>query len=126
MIVNIITDEDLKEHIKSNSEMDRIIVVDFQKSHCKPCRKVAPLLKDLCAQYEGDDVSFCKVDADAGSEDGKQALACLKENGIRTVPTFHIYVGSTRIDSIQGAYIEQLQEIIDRERSVITKRQGDD
>jgi len=84
-----------------------ICVVDFQKSKCKPCIKVAPLFSSLSEKYSSN-VRFYKVDADSSSE----ALGILKANGIRSVPTFQIWNKGALVDTVQGAHIDEVEEIL--------------
>lgn len=86
------------------------VIIDYQKSKCKPCLKVAPLYEELAKKYEGK-AKFFKVDADSSPE----ALSVMKANGIRSVPTFHIWRLGTRIDSIQGSHIDEVEALIEGE-----------
>ncbi len=82
-------------------------IIDFQKSQCKPCIKVAPAYEALAVKYESK-AKFYKVDADSS----KDALAVLKANGIRSVPTFHVWKNGAFVDSVQGAHVDELEEMI--------------
>ena len=75
-------------------------VIDFQKSGCKPCIKVAPAYEELSKKYEGQ-ANFYKVDADTS----KEALGLMKSMGVRSVPTFHVWAAGEKIDSVQGAHV---------------------
>ena len=75
-------------------------VIDFQKSGCKPCIKVAPAYEELAKKYEGQ-ANFYKVDADTS----KEALGLMKSMGVRSVPTFHVWAAGEKIDSVQGAHV---------------------
>lgn len=83
-LINEILNRNQLDEITSKSSTP--IIIDFQKSQCKPCIRVAPLFKDLSEKYNSN-VTFYKVDADSSAE----ALALLKELNIRSVPTFYIY-----------------------------------
>ena len=76
------------------------------------------MLKKICEDHDASEVSFCKVDAD-NSENGPIALECLREHGIKTVPTFHIYVGQKLVEIVKGAYIEELEEKIELHRALL-------
>jgi len=78
-------------------------VVDFQKSACKPCIRIAPEFIALSEKY-GSSCMFFKVDGDGS----KEALALLKANGIRSVPTFHVWVKGQRVDMVQGAHLDEV------------------
>ena len=75
-------------------------VIDFQKSGCKPCIKVAPAYEALAKKYEGQ-ANFYKVDADTS----KEALGLMKTMGVRSVPTFHVWAAGEKVDSVQGAHV---------------------
>lgn len=104
------------DSVMSKATTDRVMIVDFQKSLCKPCKKVAPQFDTLAEKYS-DSVSFYKVDADSS----KECLALMKHHGIRSVPTFHVYVGSARVDSVRGAHIDLVEDCIIREQTIIAK-----
>lgn len=105
--INSITTKEQLDAITIHSTSSTPVVIDFQKSACKPCVRIAPLYLELSTKYESS-VSFYKVDADSSVE----ALALLKQEGIRSVPTFHIWSGGRRIDVIRGAYIDEVEDII--------------
>lgn len=60
-------------------EGDKPCIVDFYADWCGPCKKVAPILKELAAQYK-DDIVIYKVDVDQEKE-----LAAAF--GIQSIPT---------------------------------------
>ena len=107
------------EHVTTTEEFEQItskststipVIIDFQKSACKPCIKVAPAFEALSKQYEGK-AKFYKVDADSS----KDALALMKTMGVRSVPTFHIWNAGERIESIQGAHLDEVECTLKRE-----------
>lgn len=83
------------------------LVIDFQKSQCKPCKRIAPEFEALAVKYSSS-IKFYKVDADSS----KDALAVLKSAGIRSVPSFHIWKDGAIKESIQGAHMDELEEIL--------------
>ena len=72
--------------------------------------KVAPLFEALAIQYQGK-ARFYKVDADSSPE----ALSVMKANGIRSVPTFHVWNKGVRIDAIQGTHLDEVELLIKAE-----------
>ncbi|MDR1781187.1 MAG: thioredoxin [Tannerella sp.] len=60
-------------------EGDKPCIVDFYADWCGPCKRVAPIMKELAAQYNGD-VLFYKIDVDNEKE-----LASVF--GITSIPT---------------------------------------
>ena len=115
-VVMPITSAEEWDNVMSKAATDRVMIVDFQKSLCKPCKKVAPDFEKLAEKY-ADSVQFFKVDADSS----KECLALMKHHGIRSVPTFYVYVGSARVDSVRGAHIELVEDCIVREQIIIDK-----
>ena len=107
-VVSIITKEQLDEIISSNTASGKPAIVDFQKSQCKPCIRIAPEFEKLAEKYE-QTVSFYKVDADSS----KEALGLLKQEGVRSVPTFQIYFAGEKVDRVQGAHLDQVEEILE-------------
>ena len=105
-IGNILTPEEF-ESITTKSSSSVPCVIDFQKSECKPCKKIAPDYEALSIKYTGK-VNFFKIDADTS----KEALALMKANGIKSVPTFHIWVAGNKIDTVQGAHLDEVEETL--------------
>lgn len=105
-IGNILTPEEF-ESITTKSTTNVPCVIDFQKSECKPCKKIAPDYEALSVKYDGK-VNFFKIDADTS----KEALALMKANGIKSVPTFHVWVGGNKVDTVQGAHLDEVEEIL--------------
>lgn len=91
--------------VDSTNSNEYPIVIDFQKSKCGPCMKIAPDLEKMADKYAGK-VDFFKVDADKS----KEALKLMKTQGIRAVPTFHIWFKGEKIDTISGARIDELDQ----------------
>ena len=83
------------------------MVIDFQKSKCAPCQKVAPKYHNLSVKYK-DKVKFYKIDADSS----KEALTMFKSNGIRSVPTFQLWLNGNRLESFTGANLDDLEDAI--------------
>ena len=105
-ISSILTPEEF-EAITTLSTSNVPCVIDFQKSECKPCKKIAPDYEALSEKYEGK-ASFFKIDADTS----KAALLLMKANGIKSVPTFHVWVAGVKVDTVQGAHLDEVEETI--------------
>ena len=91
-----------------------MIVIDFQRSNCKPCIKTAPEYKALAEKFHNKAL-FYNIDADQGSS----SLEILKSNNIRAVPTFHVWRRGKRVDSVQGAHVDELETIVMNEINII-------
>ena len=105
--IKSITNKEQLDAITINSTSNAPVVIDFQKSACKPCVRIAPQYLELSIKYESS-VNFYKVDADSSQD----ALMLLKQVGIRSVPTFQIWCGGRRIDEIRGAHIDEVEDVI--------------
>lgn len=109
VIKDILTQQEFDEVTKNNM-LDYPIVIDFQKSQCRPCKRIAPAYEALSAKYK-EKVLFYKVDADSS----KEALALMRANGVRSVPTFHIWRKGELVDTVQGARMEEVEQSIQDE-----------
>jgi thioredoxin 1 len=76
-------------------ESDKPAIIDFWAEWCAPCRAVAPIVKELAAEY-GDRVKITKMDVDANPQTpGKY--------GIRAIPSVLAFQGGQVVEQIQGA-----------------------
>ena len=118
--VDVIASQDEFDRATKGSASGVVAVVDFQKSGCKPCIRVAPAFEALARKHYGQDrVKFFKVDADAAAE----SLRILKSEGIRSVPTFQIWQHGKKVDSIQGAHVDEVEECVQGLLTVQDKQQ---
>jgi thioredoxin 1 len=74
---------------------DRPVVVDFWAEWCAPCRAIAPIIKDLAAQY-GDQVVIAKMDIEANPNTPGRL-------GIRSIPTVLAFRGGRVVEQLVGA-----------------------
>jgi thioredoxin 1 len=105
--------------VTSKTQSANVIVVDFVKSHCKPCIKVAPEFEKLAKSLYGSGAEFFKVDADTS----KESLAILKSEGIRSVPTFQVWQNGMKVDTIQGAHVDEVEECVQGLLAILAKKQ---
>jgi thioredoxin 1 len=70
-------------------------IIDFWAEWCAPCRQIAPIIKELAAEY-GDRIKIVKMDVDASP-------ATPGRYGIRAIPTILAFKGGQVVQQIQGA-----------------------
>ena len=70
------------------------VLTDFWATWCAPCRRIAPILEDLAAEYEGR-LKVAKVDVDANP-----ALA--DRYNVRSIPTLAVFTGGVLVARIIG------------------------
>ena len=90
--VREVTDQSFDAEVL-NSETPAII--DFWAEWCAPCRAIAPIVKELAAEY-GDKVKIAKLNIDENpSVPGRY--------GIRSIPTVLAFKDGAVVDQITGA-----------------------
>lgn len=76
-------------------EGNKPCIIDFYADWCGPCKKVAPILKELAAQYK-DEIIIYKVNVD----NEKELAAAF---GIQSIPTFLFVPKNGKPQLAQGA-----------------------
>lgn len=74
---------------------DKPVVLDFWATWCGPCKKIAPLIEELAAEYEGKAI-IGKVNVE--DEDGLAS-----QFGIRNIPTVLFIKNGNVVDKQVGA-----------------------
>jgi thioredoxin 1 len=89
--VQDVTDQTFQQEvIKANVP----VLVDFWAPWCGPCRMVAPIVKELAGEYEGQ-VSFRKMNTDENPQVAAQF-------NIRSIPTLLIFKSGQQVGQIVG------------------------
>ncbi|MEO5746147.1 MAG: thioredoxin [Terracoccus sp.] len=88
---------------------DKPVLVDFWATWCGPCRKVAPILEEIAAQY-GDKIEIVKLDTDENQDTAARY-------GVTSIPTLNVYVKGEVVKTIVGAHpkpklLRELEEFI--------------
>ncbi len=88
---------------------DKPVLVDFWAAWCGPCRKVAPILEEIAAQY-GDKIEIVKLDTDENQDTAARY-------GVTSIPTLNVYVKGEVVKTIIGAHpkpklLRELEEFI--------------
>ena len=101
----IITDQSYQEVIAQGLP----VVIDFSATWCGPCKKIAPIIEELAAEYEGK-VNIFKCDVDEIDE-------LTSKFGIRNVPTVIFLKGEEVVDKHVGAapkstFVEKVEALL--------------
>lgn len=75
-------------------QADLPVLADFWATWCAPCRRIAPILEDLAAEYEGR-LKVAKVDVDASP-----TLA--DRYNVRSIPTLAVFKDGVLVERIVG------------------------
>ncbi|MDH3521548.1 MAG: thioredoxin [Myxococcales bacterium] len=76
-------------------QSDKPAIVDFWAEWCAPCRQIAPIIKELAAEY-GAQVKITKMDIESNPNTPGQF-------GIRAIPTILAFKGGQVVQQLQGA-----------------------
>lgn len=101
----ILTDQNYEELQASGLPM----VIDFSATWCGPCKKIAPIIDELAAEYEGR-VLVCKCDVDDNDD-------LTSKFGIRNVPTVLFIKEGNVVDKHVGAapkatFVEKIEGLL--------------
>lgn len=87
-----ITDADFKAQVL---DAQGPVLVDFWATWCGPCRMIAPHLKTIAAEYDGQ-LTVAKVDTDQN-----QNMAM--KYAVRSIPTLILFKNGEPVERITGA-----------------------
>lgn len=104
--------------VKSKSDLesqlvkagDKLVVVDFFATWCKPCSRISPILEKI-AEEKKDSLVVVKVDVDKVED-----LA--REYGIEVMPTFVFKRKGEQLDTLVGSNEDKLKELIGKYTTV--------
>ena len=101
----ILTDQNYEDLQASGLPM----VIDFSATWCGPCKKIAPIIDELAAEYEGR-VLVCKCDVDDNDD-------LTSKFGIRNVPTVLFIKEGNVVDKHVGAapkatFVEKIEGLL--------------
>ena len=74
---------------------DLPVLVDFWAEWCPPCHRLAPVLEELAAEYEGR-ARIVKMDADTNPD-------TIRAYGVMAMPTLSVFRGGERVSQVVGA-----------------------
>lgn len=96
----ITSPQDKESFIASN----RVVVIDIGAEWCGPCQQVGPKFEKLASRYfSRGECGFAKENADLGITPS-----------VTSIPFFEFYVNGQRVDTYNGASIEQVEQRLGR------------
>jgi thioredoxin 1 len=99
-----LTDSDFESTIKNSATP---VLVDFWAEWCGPCRRIAPIIDELAAEYEGR-LAVGKVNIDEHQDAATQF-------GVSSIPTLILFKDGQPAERIVGALPkEELEDVIKR------------
>ena len=90
--VHAVTDETFPTAVE---QRDGVVLVDFWAEWCAPCRMIAPVVRDLAAEYAGR-ATMASLDVDANPR-------AMMKYDVRSLPTLLLFRDGRVVDRIVGA-----------------------
>ncbi|GBG32607.1 Thioredoxin [Hondaea fermentalgiana] len=95
------------DELKKASEAGRTFVAKFTADWCGPCKKIAPVFKELCAEVNAakNSAKFVEIDVDELDE----VSADVK---VSAMPTFVVFKNGSEVDRLMGAHEDKLRALV--------------
>lgn len=87
-----LTDAEFRSQVLESAQP---VLVDFNASHCAPCRAIAPTLEELGERYAGK-LKIVKINCDDNQE-------AAQTYGVRAFPTLLFFKGGKVVEQMVGA-----------------------
>jgi len=84
------SDQNFKQHLKT-----KIVLVDFWAEWCQPCKIQGPIVNQLAADNEDNNVKIGKMDVEKNQKTAQQL-------GIRNIPTLIIFKDGKEFERLVG------------------------
>ncbi|CAJ1939948.1 unnamed protein product [Sphenostylis stenocarpa] len=94
-------------HFDALKQTNKLMVVDFTASWCKPCKVMDPVIQEFADKFR--DVEFVKIDVD-------ELLEVSQSFQVQGMPTFMLIKKGKVTDKVVGVKKEELQRLIEQHR----------
>ncbi|XP_022996723.1 thioredoxin H-type-like [Cucurbita maxima] len=95
-----------KQQFLKAKQHNKLLVVNFTATWCRPCRAMAPVLDEL-AKKSCNNVTFLKVDVD-------KLMSVANELGVGALPSFQFFKNGQLVDKFVGAKKDVLLNIVSK------------
>ena len=102
-VVGLHTDAEWAAAVALTKSSDVALIVDFTAVWCGPCQRIAPDFARLAKAHPK--ALFVKVDVDELED-------VMQEAGVVAMPTFQVYAKGKLSDSLTGASVEKLENMV--------------
>lgn len=81
------------------------LIVAFTATWCPPCKKIKPVYEQLVADFP--ELQLSLVDFDING-------ATVRENSIKSLPTFKVFIDGREVDQVRGGKAHALIDMLER------------
>ncbi|KAJ7953736.1 Thioredoxin [Quillaja saponaria] len=97
-----------KAHLEASKATNKLLVIDFTATWCKPCKHMEPAIREFAEKYT--EVEFIRIDVD-------ELMGVAQEFQVEAMPTFLLIKQGKVVDKVVGAEKEKLQKLIEKHRT---------
>jgi len=91
--------------MKTATEANKLVVVDFFANWCAPCKVIAPIFANYSEEYPN--TTFVRVNVDELEDIAQEAE-------ISAMPTFQFFLGGEKVDQVEGADKKKLKDLLEK------------
>ncbi|KAF4044477.1 Thioredoxin [Phytophthora infestans] len=110
-VVSVTSDTQWQQLLQKNRESNKLLVVDFWATWCKPCVEIAPFFEELSGQFPA--AVFTRVDID-------EVESLTEEFDVSSLPCFKVFKDGKAVDELDGAIRSALEGMVARHYGAAT------